>query len=225
MINRTLPICGIICSLILSIFLVIYPEIDMKISALFYNVDQGFFLKRNGVVLFFYRAIPYLTKFFVGTCLVAIVFVGFKHKSIKKMLLSGAFFLFISAVISPGIVVNSFLKEYSGRARPREIVEFAGVKQFSPAFIFTNQCERNCSFPSGHSAMGFYFTALAYVASSIYFSRIYMLGLVFGSFVGLTRVIMGGHFASDVVASCLIVLFCNHIIFLIWKKLKSTQTE
>jgi lipid A 4'-phosphatase len=130
---------------------------------------------------------------------------------------SGAFFLVISATLAPGIIVNSVLKENFGRARPREIAEFGGDKIYTGAFVVSDQCPKNCSFSSGHAAMGFYFTSLAYVLP-FYFTPIYLLGIIFGSFVGLSRILMGGHFASDVFISGFIVLLLNHLIYLLWTK-------
>ena len=141
-----------------------------------------------------------------------------KHKQAKLVLTSWAFFLFTAALIAPGLVVNTALKDNFGRARPAQIQEFNGTKEFTPAFVMTDQCDRNCSFSSGHAAMGFYFSAIAYVAAGLYFSRIYMLTIIFGAMVGLSRIIMGGHFASDVLTSGFIILLFNHLIYLWWKK-------
>ena len=47
-----------------------------------------------------------------------------------------------------------------GAARGRsQIAEFGGDKRFTPAFVPSDQCARNCSFPAGDPAVGFYFVA------------------------------------------------------------------
>jgi lipid A 4'-phosphatase len=146
------------------------------------------------------------------------IYLYVRYKQPKLILTSWAFFLFTTALIAPGLIVNTVLKDNFGRARPSQIQEFNGTKKFTAAFVMTNQCDENCSFSSGHAAMGFYFSALAYVAAGLYFSRIYMITIIFGSMVGLSRIIMGGHFASDVIISGFIVLLFNHLIYLCWKK-------
>ena len=51
-----------------------------------------------------------------------------------------------------GLIVNSFLKEYFGRARPRDIVEFGGDKMFTAVWQVSDACYTNCSFTSGEAA-------------------------------------------------------------------------
>ena len=115
--------------------------------------------------------------------------------------------------------IGEVFKENFGRARPRHIEEFNGKREFTGAFKISDQCERNCSFSSGHAAMGYFLTAIAYTTNLLYFNRIYLAGIVFGSLVGLSRIVMGGHFLSDVLASAFVVLFLDHVIFILWQML------
>ena len=218
MINTKLIYANIFAFAAFTIFFIVFPESDIQIANYFYDSGLGFIYKTNIVVQFFYKSIPVITKIFAVACLLYMIYLYIKHRKVKLILNSAAFFLFATAVIGPGLIVNTILKDNFGRARPRQIKEFNGNKEFTKAFIITNQCEKNCSFSSGHAAMGFHFSAIAYIASTIYFSRIYLFGIVFGASVGLSRIIMGGHFASDVVTSALIVLLLNHLIFIWWKK-------
>jgi lipid A 4'-phosphatase len=225
MINKFLVNTSIIFALLFSILLIYWPKIDLDISQFVFSQDSGFIYRNNYIVQFFYYSIPILTKIFVAICVVVMIYIGIRAKSIKKMFLSGAFFLFVSALIGPGLIVNSVMKENFGRARPSQITAFGGEKYFSKAFEFSQQCDHNCAFSSGHAAMGYYFTAIAYLFGGAYFSVLYFSGLVFGTAVGLSRILMGGHFASDVLVSCFIVLFINHIIFMLWQILKSKQIK
>lgn len=218
MINTKLIYANIFAFASFTIFFILFPELDIQIANYFYDTKLGFLYKTNAIVLIFYMSIPLITKIFAIACLLYMIYLYLKHRKAKLILNSAAFFLFITAIIGPGLVVNTVLKDNFGRARPRQIKEFNGNKEFSRAFVITNQCEKNCSFSSGHAAMGFYFSAIAYIASTLYFTRIYLLGIAFGASVGLSRIIMGGHFASDVVTSALIVLLLNHLIFIWWKK-------
>ena len=217
MINNRLVNISVIMFGVLTLVFILFPSLDVAVSNVFYSPEFGFQYKKQPVVQFFFRVVPILTGLFVAICFTCLLYIVLKYKSVKRIISSWAFFLLITAAIGPGLTVNSTLKENFGRARPRQIVEFGGEKTFSRAFTISNQCDTNCSFASGHAAMGFYFTAIAYVASYLYFVRIYLGALVFGSFIGLSRIMMGGHFASDVIASGFIVLFLNHIIYLLWK--------
>jgi lipid A 4'-phosphatase len=171
-----------------------------------------------------------------------------KYKGYKNLLFSSGFYLVIAGITGPGLIVNYIFKENFGRARPAQTTNFNGSKNFSPALYISNQCYHNCSFSSGHAAMAYYFTALAYtlalynlkkskelhlseesslLSSSLLhkkkniFTITYIIVLVFGSVVGFSRILMGGHFLSDVVASCWIVLSVNYLLYLWWQKLRS----
>ena len=224
MINTKLIYASIVAFAIFAAIFTLFPELDIKVSGYFYDNDLGFVYKNNVLVQFLFRIIPIATKIFTLICLIYLIYLYVKYKQPKLILTSWVFFLFITALIGPGLVVNTALKENFGRARPKQIQEFNGTKEFTPAFVITDQCNKNCSFSSGHAAMGFYFSAIAYVTTGLYFSRIYIITIVFGSMVGLSRIIMGGHFASDVLTSGFIILLLNHLIYLWWKKktLKST---
>ncbi len=70
-------------------------------------------------------------------------------------------YLFLVLIIGAGLIVNVMFKDNFGRARPRDIVEFGGSAQFTPAFVVSSACDRNCSFSSGDSAGAFF--SLAFI--------------------------------------------------------------
>ena len=141
---------------VLTLVFILFPDLDIAISNVFYGSDFGFQYKKQPVVQFFFRVVPILTGLFVAICFTCLLYIVLKYKSVKRIISSWAFFLLITAAIGPGITVNSTLKENFGRARPGQIVEFDGEKTFSRAFTISDQCDTNCSFASGHAAMGFY---------------------------------------------------------------------
>jgi lipid A 4'-phosphatase len=220
MINNRLVNTCLIGTALLSLAFFLFPQIDISISAMFYDKQGHFHYKEEPFIYFIYELIPIATKLFVATCTVYLLFILGKHRSFKKMIKTRVFFLFLSASIGPGIIVNYVLKENFGRARPSQVTEFKGTSKFSRPFEISDQCTTNCSFPSGHAAMGYYFTAAAYLLTGWYFSLFYIGGIMFGSIVGLTRIMVGAHFASDVVAACFLILFINHLIYILWKKIK-----
>ena len=62
-------------------------------------------------------------------------------------------FLAAMLAIGPGLVANVILKDNWGRARPRQVVEFGGTKQFTPPLVPVRECVRNCSFVSGEASV------------------------------------------------------------------------
>lgn len=221
MINNRLVNISLSAFAVLTLVFVSFPELDIEISGNFYDLEHRFIHKHNAVNQFFFRSVPILTNLFVTACLAYILFLLVKYKDVKLLLKSSVFFLLVSASIGPGLIAHGILKENFGRARPRDIVEFAGNKEFVRAGAISDQCSTNCSFVSGHAAMAFYFTAIAYIINLRYFNHVYMLSLLFGTCVGGSRIAMGGHFASDVTAAAFLILFFNHVIYILWKKINS----
>ena len=99
-----------------------------------------------------------------------------------------AAYVFISIALS-GITVN-LIKRIIGRARPVNFEEW-GTFGFSPF-----QGSRFESFPSGHATtIGALFMALA-----LLLPRYRLVFLVVGVWIGMTRIMVGAHYPSDVVA-------------------------
>ncbi len=229
------------------IILVIYPQLDLIFSNFFYNNVEGFKYQDNFLVLFFFELIPIAAKLFILATILHLAYLLIKLRNFKLVIVSLTFYLTLAAILGPGLIVNYFLKENFGRARPAQITYFNGAKEFTRAFYIANQCASNCSFSSGHAAMAYYFTSFSYLlvlakinkpsqqladgiaeagkqsktTNKNNFIAVYLIGLAFGFLVGLSRIMMGGHFLSDVIASGFITLTINHLLYLCWKKLLS----
>jgi lipid A 4'-phosphatase len=220
MINTNLVYTNIFAFGIVLVLTVLFPNFDIDFSKLFYDSKDGFIYRDNNIVQLLFEIIPILTKLLFIVTLLYLSYLIVKYKTFNRLIISGGFYIILSTAIGPGLLVNHIFKENFGRARPIQIKNFNGSKNFTRAFSISNECVHNCSFSSGHAAMGYNLTSLAYIVPFIYFSRIYNIALIFGSLIGLSRVLMGGHFLSDVLASCFFVLIINHLLYLCWQKLK-----
>ena len=108
-------------------------------------------------------------------------------------------YLAVCLITGPGIVANLALKDEWGRARPNQIAEFGGTREFSPALLPSDQCVKNCSFVSGEASsifMIFFASALLFRTRSV---AIAAAGTFSGFCAGVVRMSQGGHFLSDVV--------------------------
>jgi len=65
-------------------------------------------------------------------------------------------FLILSVVIGPGLIINAVFKDHWDRPRPRDVVEFGGMLQCTPAPL---RGESGESFPCGHCSVGFLFAS------------------------------------------------------------------
>jgi len=182
------------------------PDIDLWFSALFYRTGSGFFLADAMPVRLLFRSAPYLTAAILLFAAVAAARHYFARRSLLGCDARAAFYLVLALALGPGLLVNTILKDHWGRARPTQIVAFGGDRQFTPALVPARQCERNCSFSSGHAALGFSLVAVAFLARDARRRRLAIAtALACGSLLGLARIAQGGHFLSDVVLSGLLV--------------------
>ena len=181
------------------------PGIDIWFSGLFYRPGSGFFLAEWAPVRLLFRSAPYITASLVLFAITA----GASHYFGRRLLgcdARAALYLVLALALGPGLLVNTILKDHWGRARPSQIVAFGGDKQFTPALVPSQQCDRNCSFSSGHAALGFSLVAFAFLASERRWRRIAIASAIAaGGLLGLARIAQGGHFLSDVVLSGLLV--------------------
>jgi len=186
--------------ILLGIIFFNFPQLDIWFSSLFFE-NGSFYLKDQFLIRLIYDIThPMLAIFFLGTLGLLIYSLITKKTpwNIKKSALA---FLLISIIMAPGVVVNLVLKDNVDRARPKNIVEFGGTKQFTPAFVISDQCEKNCSFVCGHASAGFSFIALAMLFGGSLRKRLFYGAVILGFGIGLVRVIQGGHFLSDVIFS------------------------
>lgn len=195
--------------LLSAAFFVLFPEVDLKVSALFF--EQGFHLKGSPWENLLYKSVDYLLIATVVTVLTLYLVNRVSGRQLGGINGRKTLYLLLVLVIGAGIIVNLVLKNHSGRARPLYVVEFNGSQQFTPAFRFADQCSRNCSFSSGHSAGAFFFLALALLYRR--HKPLLLAAFTYGSLVSLARIAAGGHFLSDCVTSFFIMAIITDLFY------------
>lgn len=191
----TIIISGLLC-----LFFTIYPNLDIYCSKLLYNK----YVYNDLVLQFIFNSVPVAVVINYISCIILFCYNKFRF---NKSLI----YIIVAGLLGPGLIVNGVLKEYVGRARPKEIIEFCGTKRFTKPFVLSNQCITNCSFPSGHAAFAYYLTVWA----ALFYNKrreLTLLFIMYGSIVGIGRVMQGGHFISDVAAACFIILVLNKFL-------------
>ena len=129
----------------------------------------------------------------------------------------------LTMIVGAGLLVDKSFKEYWGRPRPKQVIEFGGTQQFRPFYKpnFFSQPEPSKSFPSGHSSMGFLFFSAALAGQRLGKRKLYLAGIIttlfLGILLGYARMAQGGHFFSDIIFSAAIMgwtaLFFDWLIF------------
>ncbi len=182
--------------------MVLLPSIDLWAGGIFYRADGGFFLANWAPFRLAHSGMPYAVTAFVVVVGGLFLIAATTEKRYLGTDRRAALFLLLALAVGPGLIVNSVFKDHWGRARPAQVVEFGGTQKFTPSFVPSDQCDRNCSFPAGDPAMGFYLVSIGFLVPVATRRRQAIAGaLVLGAFLGLTRMAQGGHFLSDVVAS------------------------
>jgi lipid A 4'-phosphatase len=194
-----------------SLIFVFFSQIDIYVSSLFYD---GKAFPMNGTLfeeICYYSVKPLMITLILGALLI-FLYNFFGKKNLLNINAKVILYLFLALGLAPGLMVNSLFKENWERARPSQIIQFGGDKEFSPAFIPSNQ--DGYSFSSGHAAGAFSLLAFALLAKR---HQKFWIGLVmsYGILVSFARVSAGGHFLSDVVTSFFLVTIFT-IIFYSW---------
>lgn len=192
--------------------LFIFPQIDIQVEQLLYRPEVGFYLNNLTAIQFIYKIVPMLIYIVLTSFILLFVWIHVTKHKVFRIGNREIIYLLLVLLIGPGLLVNFVFKDHFGRARPYQIVNFGGDKQFSRPLVIANQCKKNCSFPSGHAATGFYFVALALLWQRRK-KLMVSLAILFGFIVGLGRMLQGGHFLSDVIYSGLIVLIVSYILY------------
>lgn len=194
--------------------LVVAPWLDPWASGLFYRPGAGFFLGDWPPFRIVHEDLSYAVAAFVLAVLALLVASLVRRRAVLGLDRKAAIFLLLSLALGPGLIVNTIFKDHWGRARPAQIVQFGGEKSFSRPFVPSDQCLRNCSFPSGDPSMGFYLVSVAFLVPEPRWRRRAIAGaLALGAAIGVIRLAQGGHFLSDVIASGFIIYGVSWLLY------------
>lgn len=184
-------------SVFLSLFFYVFPELDLWVAEQFYEPGRGFFSPENWWLAIPYYGMPRLSQLtaLVLSCGWLGSFVIRRWQAARR----NFGFLLAAALIGPHLIVGVGLKDQVGRARPANIEQFGGQQTFTPAFVLSDQCQRNCSFVSAHVASAAFLMAFGWFASPKTRHRFLWAGAGFAAVLGLARMVQGGHFLSDIV--------------------------
>lgn len=179
------------------LFFLFMPQLDLEIAKLFWK-DGLFYLKDHPLMVFLYKLVNVATPIMILGGLAYIAYQLITKKIHPKYSPKNLFYILAVGVIGSMVMVNLVFKDNWGRARPSQIIEFDGSKNYTPPLQPASECDNNCSFVCGHASFGFFFLSLYF----LYKRKAYFyFALFLGSAIGFARMAQGGHFFGDVVFS------------------------
>ncbi|MGC2779392.1 MAG: phosphatase PAP2 family protein [Bradyrhizobium sp.] len=225
--NRTGLFIALSLALVIGVLFGVYPELDLKLAALFYDSHtHGFPLKLDGYAAFARDAAMWIAWGIALPPIVALV-VKFIRPD-RPLLISGRTiaFLLLTLSLSAGVLTNFTFKSYWGRPRPVVVTEFGGDLPFVPWWDPRGGCGRNCSFFSGEGATAFWTLAPAALTPPVIRPFAYAAATLFGLATSVLRMAFGGHFFTDVAAAGLvtfIVIWLAHGYIYRWPSTRPTD--
>ncbi len=212
---------SVVLTVIAAAFFLLFPRLDLSVSALFYDPARGFYLESDPALAIF-REIMWTGSELIFLGFLALLILGALRARWRFLPLRETGFAVTSVVLGPGLLVNAGLKAYWGRARPHDVTEFGGALSYSPPLEISDQCQSNCSFVSGEASMIVATALILYLIGAPRVSGRARLWLaisltVLAAATSALRILFGGHFLSDVIFAGLfsaIIVFAMQRFFL-----------
>lgn len=227
--NRTGLFIALGLCLVVGLTFGLYPELDLKLAALFYHPEtKSFPLQADALASFSRNAAMWIAWAFVLPALLALIFKLIRPD--RPLLMSGRTiaFLLITIILAAGILTNLTFKSHWGRPRPVAVTQFNGPLQFVPWWDPRGACGRNCSFFSGEGATAFWTYAPAALTPPAWRPLAYAGATLFGVVTSALRMAFGGHFFTDVAAAGLvsfIVIWLVHGYIYRWPSTRMTDAQ
>lgn len=210
-----------ILTVLLSLVFFFFPQIDLAISQFFYHSKYGFLLQRYYFYLhlgLFRNLLVFITYGFIVVIFYLLVRGWWQKKIYGPFTPKACLFIILCFALGPVLIVNTLLKDHWGRARPFQVQQFGGDKIFTPAWVISNQCDKNCSFTSGESANVFCYLALFFIMRQKKLITAIVLSL--GAFISFERIGQGEHFFSDTLLSGFLDYLLIWVVYHTLKQLK-----
>ncbi len=209
--NRTVFLLVLGASLAIALLPVFWPQLDIAAAAYFLQPAPPINPAQWKWVELINEYIPDLFRGLAMLCIAAWIVLSLLRRSRRAGIALA--FVGISLTLGPGLSTWA-VKEHTLRARPFDVVEFGGKRQFTPALVQADQCKDNCAFTSGHVACGFFFVSLMLLDPRRRWRWI-ATGLLAGSLVSVARMSVGAHWLSDALWALPITLVASGLVWVI----------
>jgi lipid A 4'-phosphatase len=227
--NRTGLFIALGLALTIGLLFGIFPELDLKLAALFYDpATTSFPLKQSWLAAIARDGAMWVAWALALPALAAIVVKLVRPERPMFMPARAAVFLLVTILLSAVVLTNLTFKSYWGRPRPVVVTQFNGPQEFVPYWDPRGTCGRNCSFFSGEGATAFWTYAPAALTPPAWRALAYAAATLFGVTTSVLRMAFGGHFFTDVAAAGLVsflVIWLAHGWVYRWPSTRKSDAE
>jgi lipid A 4'-phosphatase len=225
--NRTGLVIALALFAMVGVVFGLYPELDVRLAALFYDpATKRFPMSSVSVASFARDAAMWIAWGIAAPAIVALV-VKIARPD-KPLLVKGrtVAFLLISIAMAAGVLTNFTFKTHWGRPRPVAVAEFNGPWQFRAWWDPRGECPKNCSFFSGEGATAYWTFAPAALTPPPVRPFAYAAAFTFGTVTSGLRMAFGGHFFTDVAIAGLVTFLVIWLLYaLIYRWAFSRTTD
>lgn len=197
------------------------PAIDLAVADAFYR-DGHWWLEDWPGMVAFNKGFNTATHLFSGGAallLAGLAIRRWRQPAASTLAFRRTLYLLLVIAIGPGLLVNATLKDHWGRPRPAQIAPFGGSAPYTPVWLPSDSCQRNCSFVSGHVAFATLPVAGIWMTRQRR-QRLWLLsGLAGGAAMGFCRIGLGRHFLSDAVIAMLLVMLVAALVAALMQRL------
>jgi membrane-associated PAP2 superfamily phosphatase len=204
---RTTLVLILLAIVVVGVAFAVCPDWDLALTHPFYDpATKQFPLSFNPTINWLRNKAVFITIACLA-CLAASLVLKIIRPG-RPMWIPGraVIFLALTFLLGPGMLVNGMLKEHWSRPRPAEVVEFGGDKPFMPWWDPRGDCDQNCSFVSGETSTATWTLGAAVLIPGTIGAVAIATAVTYTVAMAAMRLIVGGHFFTDVTFAILFTL-------------------
>lgn len=186
---------------LLTLLFLLFPQLDLAATDLFYRAGEGFPASRDPLLRAFRESSDIVLMVLALGLIVRLAWVLIRRGGAGLVAARRSIFLLAALAVGPGLVVNGVLKSWWGRPRPVGVDLFGGDAPYQTVWRISDWCPSNCSFVSGEGSLAAWFVAVLVLVPARYRAAAAVPTVLYATLLSINRLAFGGHFLSDIVLS------------------------